>query len=722
MIGLSLVLLLALSACSKQPLGPQTVTGASKAELEALTPPPPALPEPPKPQPLGNFSGAVPVDPVLRSQAVSGSTSKVALRLLLVGASEDDVGLAAWESALDQVGIPYETVIGSSEALSWDRLVDANGDGRFQGVLLTSNNLSYFDGMSWQSAFDPGEWNLLWQYERDYGVRQVSLYTYPSSWPEDYGIAFAGVQDTTGSELPATITAAGWPAFNYLQQDVRVPIRYAYTYLASLDPASSSTDVTPILTDEAGNVLGVTSTAADGRERLALTFSNGRYLVHTELLGYGLLRWVTRGLFLGERSMYFMADVDDWFLPNDVWNTATNVTDPDAYRLTAQDALALSNEQAELGSRYPQAEQFAVNLAFNGQGADVTAAASCDPNVQSSDPLVSMSRCLGSTFRWLNHSFSHEYFDFLSYAESRAQIWDNRVVARKIDLSQPNRVLITGDVSGLGWYNEDGEGPKTDHGLAASNPDFLAAAKSLNVDVVASNASVASHAPTCWGCGVYHPLEPSILLVPRWPTNVFYMVMTPEQVTSAYNAVYGPSGTAPYWDHDLSYDEFLDAETDIALYHVLTSSPYPHFFHAANTHEYEPGRSVLYDFIDRLFERYGAYYRLNLKSPSWGPLANYVASRTSYMNAQAMGVWDRSTNRVTVTTPVGGSIFLTGARTGSVSEYGGEPTSRFTLAAGRTRTVRVPAVASLSSQALAAGTIDVTNDTVDERLGADEAE
>lgn len=717
-----LILGLALSACGKQPLTPQSVASASASELAALTPSPPALPDPPKPQPLGNFPGTVPVTPVLQAQAVGAPTSKVALRLLLVGASEDDVGLAAWESALDQVGIPYETLIGSSETLSWDRLVEPNGEGRFQGVLLTSNNLSYFDGMTWQSAFDPEEWNLLWQYERDYGVRQVSLYTYPSSWPEDYGIAFAGVQDTTGSELSASLTTAGWPAFNYLQQNVRVPIRYAYTYLASLDLAGSSTAVTPLLVDDAGNVLGVTSTSADGRERLALTFSNGRYLVHTELLTYGLLRWVTRGLFLGERSMYFMSDVDDWFLANDVWNPATYATDPDAYRLTARDALALSEQQAELRSRYSQAEQFAVSLAFNGQGASLTAAKSCDPNVQSSDPLVSMSRCLSSAFRWLNHSYSHEYFDFLTYAESRAQIQDNRAVARKIGLSQPNRVLITGDVSGLGWYNQDGEGPKTDYGLEASNPDFLAAAKSLNVNVVASNASVPSHAPDCWGCGVYHPLEPSILLVPRWPTNVFYMVMTPEQVTSAYNAVYGPSGTAPYWNHDLSYDEFLDAETDIALYHVLTSSPYPHFFHVANTHEYEPGRSVLYDFIDRLLGRYSAYYRLNLKSPDWVSLANYVASRTSFMDAQATAIWDRSANRVTVTTPVGGSVFLTGARTGNVSEYGGEPISLFKLPAGGTRTVRVPSVAQLSSQALAAHTIDVTYDTVDEWRGADEAE
>lgn len=710
--GFVLALVLALGGCNQTPVDPQprSISSSDAASFKAQ---PPSLPPPPEAQPLPDFPGTVPVVPTLDPQAAGIATNRVEMRLLVITASENDVGLTGWESSLSQIGIPYEVLVGSSEELTDDLLVAANGDGRFQGILLTSNNLSYFDGTNWQSAFSPAEWNLLWQYERDYGVRQVSLYTYPSAWPEDYGIAFAGVQTTNAAGYPATLTSQGWPTFNYLQRNVEVPIRYAYTYLASLDPASTSTNITPILTDSAGNVLGVTSTSGDGRERLALTFSNSQYLVHTELLSYGLLRWVTKGLFLGERSMYFMADVDDWFLPNDVWNPATNSTDPDAYRLTAQDALALEQEQATLRSQYRQARSYTTNLAFNGLGIDATAAESCDPNVQSNDPLTSMSRCLRSKFRWLNHSYSHEYFDFVSYNESRAQIRDNRIAARRIGLRQPNRVLITGDISGLGWYNESGDGPKTDHGLEASNPDFLAAAKSLGVNVVASNASLPSHVPSCAGCGLYHPLEPSILLIPRWPTNVFYMVMTPEQVTSAYNAVYGPNGSAPYWDHDLSYDEFLDVETDIALYHILTYSPYPHFFHAANTHEYAPGRSVLYDYLDRLFERYSEFYRLNLKSPSWASLSNYIVQRTTFMASEVTGVWDRDANSVTVTTPVGGTIYLTGARAGKVSNYGGEPTSNFELPAGGSRTVLVPSLANLSSSSLEAATVDVTNDSLD---------
>eukprot|EP01047_Picozoa_sp_COSAG01_P125000 COSAG01_NODE_54028_length_335_cov_0.572034_1_plen_62_part_01 len=60
-------------------------------------------------------------------------------------------------------------------------------------------------------------------------------------------------------------------------------------------------------------MLGVLSPSTDGRERLALTFSSNQYLLQSNLLTYGLLRWAGKGVFLGERKNYLNVDVDDWF-------------------------------------------------------------------------------------------------------------------------------------------------------------------------------------------------------------------------------------------------------------------------------------------------------------------------------------------------------------------------------------------------------------------------
>ena len=46
---------------------------------------------------------------------------------------------------------------------------------------------------------------------------------------------------------------------------------------------------------------------------MALTFTSNQYLLQSHLLTYGLFRWASRGLFLGEQRHYLNVDVDDWF-------------------------------------------------------------------------------------------------------------------------------------------------------------------------------------------------------------------------------------------------------------------------------------------------------------------------------------------------------------------------------------------------------------------------
>ena len=92
-------------------------------------------------------------------------------------------------------------------------------------------------------------------------------------------------------------------------------IQNAYTYLAK----AFDTRTVPLLNDAAGDVLVATATLPDGRENLALTFDSNPYLVHNMLFGYGLVNWVTRGPFIGERHIYLSAQIDDVFIADDMW-------------------------------------------------------------------------------------------------------------------------------------------------------------------------------------------------------------------------------------------------------------------------------------------------------------------------------------------------------------------------------------------------------------------
>ena len=72
------------------------------------------------------------------------------------------------------------------------------------------------------------------------------------------------------------------------------------------------------------NTLAAVTTYGDGREILAITFDSNAYSLQTLLFGYGLVNWVTRGLFIGERHVHMSPQVDDLFIDDDQWTNGTS--------------------------------------------------------------------------------------------------------------------------------------------------------------------------------------------------------------------------------------------------------------------------------------------------------------------------------------------------------------------------------------------------------------
>src|SRR6266545_1258846 len=395
-------------------VGLVSASTVSQAEARSLRLPPGAgqlapLSEPaPTALPSKDGSVAVTADTattstVTAAAAPAAGAEKVALRSLVVALDADDFGIATWSSALDRIGAPYDVMLTKDQPLTMDSLVNAAGVGRYNAILLTNNSMLYQDSSgNFVSAFDADEWNTLWQYERDYAVRQVSLYTAYGTYPEDYCLrpgSEGGVGDTP---IDATLTSTGAALFDRLKSAVKIPISLSYVYYSTIE---ANCGARSILSGN-GSTLGVLSTSTDGRERAALTFTSNQYLPQAYLLTYGLIRWANKGVFLGEQRSYLEVDVDDWF----------KTTDLD---------------------------------------------------------------------------------------------------------------------------------PPTDYGLAASNTELLAAAKASGVKYLHGNMSFASHRPDCFNCGKIHPLEPSLTIVPDWPTNIAYHVTTPDEETTFYNSYYGPTGKFP---------------------------------------------------------------------------------------------------------------------------------------------------------------------------------
>ncbi|AIZ45883.1 hypothetical protein QR90_13600 [Deinococcus radiopugnans] len=615
----------------------------------------------------------------LSAQALpaNAQTDKVELRVLVLSSGEGDFGLDSAKAMLQQSGVPYDVLDASGQTLDQSRLINADGTGKYQGVILTTNALinESTPGV-FTSTLDSGEWDTLFAYEAAYKVRQLALYGYPGVAPEDYGLrAVAGAETSTTSMTP---NAAGKGIFTDLT-GTALPIQYAYSYPSALEPVTGVT-TTPLLTDPQGRVLAATSTAADGRERLLITTAQNAALLHTQLLGYGLVQWLTKGVHLGEHRRFLQVDIDDFFSAGDHLNSATGQLYAKPFRVSAGDLISVDYQQNDLRKDFKVASQFRYALVFNGGGAKTSSLGSCLFYWLGSDQLTSISKCLKNDFDWVNHTKDHLRLDVIDYKTASEQIAGNFTIGSKLGLPVNRKSLVTGEHSGLGNMDPSDDGthndddvnlPKQDLGLARSNPNMLAAADSAGVRYLGADHSVASQwDASCVTCGVQHPLNPNLFLVPRWPINMHYHVTNPAEVLKSYNSIYAPGGTRPYWDHALSYTEFLDKESDLALNHMLGGGAFPHYLHQTNLNQYALGKSVASDWVRAALTKYSRYSTLPLNTYHWDQLGDYLKSHTLEEKAKAAGtlgaVWDRTTNVVAISSR-GGSVpaTLTGANSGT---------------------------------------------------------
>jgi hypothetical protein len=655
-----------------------------------------ARPTEARPGPLPKRTGSVKVVKPTKSVgaqpaagvAAAGLNDQVALRALVIGTDANDFGVPTWKTTLDRVGASYDVLYDATTPITTSTLVRPDGVGRYNAILLTNSMQVYESGGSYLTGLDPAEWNILWAYERNFGVRQAALYTSYGTWPENYCLTSNGETGVGSTPINLSLTATGAGVFDYLKSTAQIPLVQSYVYRTAITPGCGA----EATITQGSDVLGVRTTSTDGRERLALTFTSNQYLTHSDLLVYGMVRWATKGMFLGEQRHHLNVDVDDWFNTSDHYYPDGHVEYSPGWQVSGHDMVNIDNQQVALRAAHPQAAGFKLNLAFNGADIDPFAGSACAPSGGPTE-LTATTKCLKSNFRWLNHTLNHPELNNTSYATSYQEINANRVAGSSIGLSTPDSVLKTPEYSGLGVYNpnpNDDTSPPVDHGLEGSNPELLRAAKDLGVQYLHGNMSFASHVPAHLNAAKVHPMESSISVVPDWPTNIAYFCTTQQEETAFYNSFYGPNGRFPYWPQDLTYAQIIDYEAGVALGHVSSGAIYTHTFHIANTRDYGAGKTLLTDWIDAVMTKYEGFYSVPLLNQDWPTLAAYTKTRTAHfaqLDAGVDAVYDRSTGSVTVASPAAGTVQISGAQGTGSSTYGSDVTTPIALAANTAVTV-----------------------------------
>jgi hypothetical protein len=569
------------------------------------------------------------------------SDASVAMTVLVLSADGTETVLPAIQQALDYHSVPHETWIASQRPGQLVPTALATGcTGRYQGVILTTGALSYTPdgGQTFLSALSPAEWIALRTYEAQFGAREIAWYVFPGA---DNGLnpATAG-QDTGASPINATLTSAGQAAFPYLNAANPIPITLAWTYLTTAaDPA-----VTPLLVDSAGHVLMSSRVGPDGRETLAITFDSNPYLLHHVTLAHGLVEWLTRGVYLGEYRVYLTPQVDDLYNDDDLFGGGS-------YRMAATDVTTMQTWQ--LGVQAIQGNgAFRLAFAFNGSYSTLL------------DLLSITLAPVSASFNFINHTWTHPNLDTVSYNTAQTEIGRNDSFGRSHFVNYSTQSLVTPEISGL------------------LNPNAMRAAKDVGVRYMTSDTSRAGWDNPRPNIGIYSTLQPSILFVPRRPTNLFYNVSVPAKWVNEYNSLY-----ATYWGRNLSYAEVLDKESQFLLFYMLRGDIDPQMYHQSNMRAYDGTHSLLSDLHDLALQKLRRYSNLPMESPDMvhvgTKMANTMARDTSGLSA----VLRRGVS-VTLTSPTALHVVVSGVCQLLGSEvYGGKCITGVDVPAGGTVTM-----------------------------------
>jgi hypothetical protein len=331
------------------------------------------------------------------------------LDLVVLLVTDGGPNTAAIEEHLRADGIPFRAIElrrSDRPRITAEFLADADGP-NFQAVVLPSAS----------ALTEPAEATALHDYERRYGIRQIDAYQWPG--PE-VGLRTPGYSGPLDGSTAEVTTSGRTVPFAYLRgpvpfEDDQPGKPESHGYLAQ-PAAGGSGRLTGLVRGRApGGAQGllVGAYADGGREELFLTFAFNAAQQQFRLLAPGVVDWVTRGVHLGYRRNYLSVHVDDVLLSDRRWSVTSDCTPGEDCTRGEQTAdIRMSAADVSYAVRWQDARDFRLDMVFNGAGAEEAAQAAANGRDELTEALVAAA----DQFRWINHTYSHQYLGCLQDA------------------------------------------------------------------------------------------------------------------------------------------------------------------------------------------------------------------------------------------------------------------------------------------------------------------
>ena len=659
----------------------------------------------------------------LSSIPIVCSTPTIDMKLLVVTNGKTEADFPAITQILDYMGTPYTVLDFAAQpaGVTASMLSDGSCHGYYQGVIFTTGGYIYtLPGMA-----------TLTSYEQTFGVRQINWYTDPTP---DFGLNFTGttLSTTTTSTYNANFTSAAGPIFSYANTATPVTIANAFIYLTT--PVASTAlptgaSVTPLLTDTAGNALSAIYSFGDGRQYLTQTFDSNQYLTHDLVLAYGLVNWVTKGIFLGQYHVYASAQVDDFFINDSEWIPGTPCTDPithdrtppdsstlPVFRLTSTDMTSLVSWQNSLQTD-PQLAGFKLTMAFNGVGTtgnpDWTSVATAG---RTHDTLITNLPIYQAAFHWISHTYDHPGTlnglhksdvggdtDTPQVDDIDLEVLTNMYVAngtgKQLDTDPSDTVSPAGVVPLK--FTDFNPANLVSPGVTGLNdtlvPSYLYADGIRYVVTDTSVIGQPNNGPNpSPNVGIVNSYAPGIYEVPRYPNDIYYNAANWADDQAEFSCIYNNPVDPPFNTYNAA--QILDFVSTSFVVNMLKGDMDPEMFHQPDLHFSNNAAalgltgthtsSLLTDTYNQTFSKYKALYKLPVLSPTLDQAGVAMQARNAYnlsgVTASLVGLGGPAPT-VTINAPAGAAnIPVTGLNSTGAESYGGQFISHIPVNAGQT--------------------------------------
>ncbi|CAK1357787.1 unnamed protein product [Cercospora beticola] len=541
-----------------------------------------------------------------QNATVGGQTVKNTILVLARNSIDAELAYSGFQG----YGIPYEVLLVPQSGVSLPTLNSSATEGNYGGFIIVSE-LSYQNSAgNWVSGLTDAQFTAIYNYQKAFGVRMTRLDTYP--WSAFGAVSLGtsgGCCDYNVEQQISFTNTSGFSTAN-VKTDAGMSTKAIWHYPAQITDPKTTWEIASFGPSSDGKFSSKSTAAVindfDGRQQMVFfTGWASEWSATSTYLQHAYIHWMTRGLFVGARKIYLAGQIDDVHLRTQTYSPLNNYyrSDPQDYRMHAE-------WQDDLNSRLPAGSNFFLELGHNGNG-DIIAAtngtnngAVCKPNtaiyyIPNDSTALEYQKPLGTgksvwpttptNYTWtvacaskdalaewfmdpinrdhfahVSHTFTHLHQNNATYDDIYKEILFNKVWMEQLGISKAKNYspggLIPPAITGL--HNGDAMRAWADNGIISAVGDnsrpVLRNTKSDMLPLISTTANNGFD---------------GMVILPRWPTKIYYDCDTPDCTTKEWTDLFGGTG---------SFTDLMESEKSITTRYLMGLHHDLYMFHQAN--------------------------------------------------------------------------------------------------------------------------------------------